>query len=67
MTELAVTAGDFALSGGDARLEKITPLWPDPYQASSSLGDVLYVVVKRTVGGNAVRYIERMHSRDIGT
>lgn len=61
------TENPFVLTGNDARIAKIVPLWPNPYQANSSNDDVLYVVAKRTIGGNAVRYIERLHNRYIGS
>jgi hypothetical protein len=54
-------AASFALAGAPS-----TKHWPTPYQITSSQDDVLYAIVRRTVNGQTVRYIERKHCRYFG-
>lgn len=57
----ATGVGTFTLTGAPS-----TKHWPTPYQVSSSQDDVLYAIVRRTVNGQTVRYIERKHNRFFG-
>jgi len=58
----------FTLTGNAAGLHKVLTsrdAFPTAYQPYASNDDVLYAVVKRTINGKTVRYIERMHTRPV--